>query len=207
MKKFLKIFFIIIAVILILILIHTVKNFVIITKLQENLKPYLSSTNHHIKSVGKNSDNKTMTMNYYVKDKKQVMIQERNENGVVSKISMYNNGDRIISYYDTEKIAKENNPSAIVCNISNYFELCENNTMQKIFMSIVLKIKNEQYNEKNCYVISPIFSGETNIEYIEKDTGLSVKTVLNEMSTEKEYEFNNVNDEIFTEPDVSQYRI
>ena len=45
--------------------------------------------------------------------------------------------------------------------------------------------------------------------YIDKDTGLVLKIkaidIINEI--EYEYEFNNVDDEIFVEPDISQYTL
>ena len=43
--------------------------------------------------------------------------------------------------------------------------------------------------------------------YIEKDTGLFVKEIQKESSNEKEYEFDNVDDSIFVEPDISQYTL
>ena len=43
--------------------------------------------------------------------------------------------------------------------------------------------------------------------YIDKDTGLSVKNEIDKIVTEREYEFNNVEDSIFVEPDISQYTL
>ena len=43
--------------------------------------------------------------------------------------------------------------------------------------------------------------------YIEKDTGLLIKNILNGTITEKEYTFDDVDDAIFTEPDISQYTL
>ena len=43
--------------------------------------------------------------------------------------------------------------------------------------------------------------------YIEKDTGLFVKNIQNGVTTEKEYTFDNVDDAIFIEPDISQYTL
>ena len=43
--------------------------------------------------------------------------------------------------------------------------------------------------------------------YIEKDTGLLVKMMEGTTVSEREQEFNNVDDSIFVEPDISQYTI
>ena len=43
--------------------------------------------------------------------------------------------------------------------------------------------------------------------YIEKDTGLFVKSTDSQTLTEKEYKFDNVDDTIFIEPDISEYTL
>lgn len=210
MKKFLKVCLIVIAIILIIVVIHTVRNFTIITNLQNNIKQYSSSTNYHLKSINKGTSD-TMTVDYYTKDGKQVVFQERKVNNNITKISMYNNGEKIVSYYDTptDKIVKTNIPSAISVNITSYFEDFTDNTMSKIWMSMFLKIQKTEVNNKTCYAVSELIpkSNSVDIEYIEKDTGLCVKAMMFDETVEKEYEFNNVNDEIFVEPDISQYKV
>ena len=47
-KNVLKIFLIILFVVIIFLLLHTIRNFVIIGKLQKNVDPYLSKANYHI---------------------------------------------------------------------------------------------------------------------------------------------------------------
>ena len=59
--------------------------------------------------------------------------------------------------------------------------------------------------------------GKSNEAYIEKETGLRIKAkegTLTDVNgnvadtiVEYYYEFNNVDDSIFTEPDISQYKI
>lgn len=207
-KKILKTILLIVLAILLLLVIHTTRNFMIITNLQNNIKQYSSSTNYHLKTTNKGTQS-TMTVDYYTKDGKQVVFQERKTNTGIAKISMYNNGEKIVSYYDTatDKIAKLNTPSAISVNITSYFEGFTDNTISKIWMSMLLKIKKAEYNNKTCYIVSPLFDKMTNIEYIEKDTGLCVKSILFDETAEKEYEFNNVTDEIFIEPDISEYTL
>lgn len=46
-----------------------------------------------------------------------------------------------------------------------------------------------------------------NVIYIEKDTELMIRKDTDSLIVENMYEFNNVNDEIFIEPDISQYQV
>ena len=43
--------------------------------------------------------------------------------------------------------------------------------------------------------------------YIEKETGLCLKSTIMNQTSVMEYEFDNVTDEIFTEPDMSLYEL
>ena len=75
------------------------------------------------------------------------------------------------------------------------------------------QIKSVTYNEKPCYEIHNFPSQHLllglgkNIVYIEKDTGLVIKNDADDSISAREYEFNNVEDSIFIEPDISQYQV
>ena len=43
--------------------------------------------------------------------------------------------------------------------------------------------------------------------YIEKETGLCLKSTIMNQTSVMEYKFDNVTDEIFTEPDMSLYEL
>ena len=43
--------------------------------------------------------------------------------------------------------------------------------------------------------------------YLEKNTGLYVKSIIDESNSEREYEFDTVDYSIFSEPDISQYTL
>ncbi len=207
-KKILKITALIVLVIIILVLIHTIRNFVIIKEIQNNASKYLASTNYHIKSVATEEDGVIVTANYYEKDNKQTMIMERNMNGKIAKMSMYNNGERTNIYYDNE----EEKTVQLDAEVALWFEIFDcletENDWQTFIMSITTKISKTQYNEKECYIVNLSMNGnEKNEYYIEKDTGLYVKANIAGQIAEREYEFNNVSDEVFVEPDVSEYRV
>ena len=120
-KKVLKIIGIIIAILIIVFLIHAIRNYVIVTGLQNKIKPYFNSSNYYMKSVTKDNDGTIVTMEYYKKDKKQVAFIERNLNGEISKISIYNNGERIDRFfnYDEDKIAELDTDMTMTVNLYN----------------------------------------------------------------------------------------
>ena len=212
MKKVLKVIGIIIAILIILVLIHTIRNYVIVTGLQDKILQYANSSNYYIKSVTTENNGTIVTMEYYKKDNKQSSIFERNLNGEISKISMYNNGERTDTFWDNKenKIAELDSNTIMSVNIYNGLET--DNKWQTFLSCITSNIKSVNYNGKECYSIKGFMSStsltseDTEI-YIEKDTGLLVKFIDSQTLTEREYKFNNVEDTIFIEPDISQYTL
>ena len=211
-KKILKIIGIILAILIVLLLIHTIRNFVIITDLQNKISQYSNSNNYYIKSIATENNGTVITMEYYKKDNKQVVFLERNLNGEINKISMYDNGEKTDTYAETKdsKIAQLDSGTIISVNIYNQLETDSN--WQTFLGSIFTNIKSINYNGKECYIVKGFLSSnslnfENSETYIEKDTGLFVKNISDDITTEREYEFDNVEDTIFTEPDLSQYTI
>ena len=95
-------------------------------------------------------------------------------------------------------------------NIYNFLET--DSKWQTFLSSITAKIKSTECNGKQCYEVKGFLSTTSLTEkgskvYIEKDTGLYVKAIGDNMIMEREYEFDNVDDSIFVEPDVSQYSL
>lgn len=212
-KKVLKIIGIVMAILIILLLIHTIKNYIIITDLQSKISNYQDSKNYHIKSVA-NSNNGTtnIKMDYYRKDNKQVIFIERNANGESVKLSMYDNGERVDTFTDTQdtKTAKLNSGELMTVNIYNYLET--DNKWQTLLGCITAKIKLTNLNGKECYIVKDFLSStsltsEGAETYIDKETGLFLQTTETEIITERDYEFYNVEDSIFIEPDISQYTL
>ena len=77
-KRIIKIIGIILIIILIFIAIHTIRNTIIISDLQNKIDNYSNSTNYYTKSVATESNGTVVTMEYYKKDKKEVVFLERN---------------------------------------------------------------------------------------------------------------------------------
>lgn len=212
-KKVLKIIGIVMAILIILILIYTIRNYIIITDLQSKILNYQDSKNYHIKSVANSNDGTTnIKMDYYRKDNKQVIFIERNANGDIIKLSMYDNGERVDTFTETQntKTVKLNSGELMTVNIYNYLET--DNKWQTLLGCITAKIKSTNFNGKECYIVKGFLSStsltsEGAETYIDKETGLFLKTTEAEIITERDYEFHNVEDSIFTEPDISQYTL
>lgn len=212
MKRVLKIIGIIIAILIILFLIHTIRNYVIVTGLQNKIKPYFNSSNYYMKSVTTSNDGTTVTMDYYKKDNKQVAFLERNLNGEISKISIFNNGERIDRFFDNanSKVAELNSDVNMTVNLYNGLE--SESKWQTFLSSISANIKSVNYNGKECYSIKNFMSltslnSEDSETIIDKNTGLLVKLTYGEEQSEKEYKFDSVDDSIFMEPDISEYTL
>ena len=211
-KKVLKILGIIVVILIILLLIYTIRNYVIIRNLQNKFSQYSNSSNYYIKSVSTDRDGTIVTTEYYQKDNKQALFLEKNLNGELSKISMYNNGERTDIFWENEenKTAQLDSGTTISMDIYNYLET--DNNWQTFLGCLTSRIKSTNYNGKDCYLIngfmsSTFLTSEDAEIYIDKETGLFVKTNELGIVNEREYEFDKVDDSIFEEPDISQYTI
>ena len=211
-KKILKIIGIILLIVIAIFLIHTIRNYVIISDLQNKISKYANSTNYRTKSVTTENDGSVVTMEYYKKDNKEVVFMERNLNGEIAKISIYNNGERKDTFYDNKegKTVQLNTDNFMSVNIYNFME--SDSKWQTLFGSIFANIKSANCDGKDCYIIKGFLSSKslnsTNSEtYIEKDTGLYFKTIDGENISKREYEFDKVGDSIFVEPDIVLYTI
>jgi len=212
-KKIFKIIGIVILILVVIVLIYAIRNFTIIRKLQKKIEQYSSSNNFHIVSNSTQGDT-TININYYTKDGKQAMILRRTIGDQTIKMSVYYNGSRTDTFYETKdsKQAKLNSSNELM-PISIYNGLETDSNFQTFILCMVSFVKIANVNQKECYLIknfkSPVsLNGESKNEiYVEKNTGLLTKSVLNNQVMSREYEFDNVDDSIFAEPDISQYTL
>ena len=201
-------------IIIVLILIHTIRNTIIISNLQNKVEKYSNSNNYHIKATMHISENITMNINQYQKNEKQLLVLERIVNDEKIKMSYYNTGSRIDMFLETkdERIAELGKVNEIL-GVSSITPLQTDNLWQTILYSLPARITTVKVNDYECYSINNFLSpynllGKNKTEYdIEKETGLVRKIVLDEQITTREYEFENVDDSIFVEPDISQYTL
>ena len=96
-------------------------------------------------------------------------------------------------------------------DLVNYLET--ENTWQTFLGSTFAIISKNEYNQKKCYVInnfkSPLFLNDENKNevYLEKNTGLVVKATFGDEAIDRNYEFDNVDDEVFVEPNIGEYKL
>lgn len=204
MKKMLKILLFVIALLIILILVNTLRNYIIVRNLQKNIEAYIGNSNYHIKAVSNNT-----IANYYSKGKRQVAIVEKED----KKISIYKNGENSNIFIEDgkNKIAKLNSVNSMKIDLSNYLQT--DNNWQTFVACIKAKVKKIDYEGKKCYVIenfeTPMFirgEGETKA-YIDVESGLCLQLITDIETTKREYEFDNVDDTIFIEPELNQFVI
>ena len=213
-KKILKIILIILLVLFVLFLLHSFRNFMIIKKLQKSIEPYLSSTNYHLHSINSQDNGDSIVMDYYKKGSKETSIIERVSEKNPTKISTYINDESVTTYIDTpsEKYVTPNRNIVLSINIYNWCE--SDNNWQTFLISAFCNIRTSKYNEKDCYIISNFFSPyflyesfDSNLLYVEKDTGLLLKTQVGSMVSERSYEFNTVDDSFFVQPNINEYTL
>ena len=213
-KKVFKTIRILVLIIVILMLLYVIRNTIIVTKLQKNIKEYTSKTNFSIKVTNLTSETSKMAVNYYKKDNKEAVILERNVDENSVKMSFYNNGERKDLFIETndKKTVQVNTKNQLLgLNITD--SLQTDNLWQTILYSSIARIKTENVNGKECYKVSDFYSpywmyGEKITEfYIEKDTGLLIKTVIDDEVAVREYSFDDVEDSAFVEPDIGLYTV
>ena len=85
-KKIIRNILIVVIIFIILFLIHTIKNYVIITNLQDKVEEYIKSENYHTTVISKLEDDVTLTTNYYKKADKELITIDREKNNEIVKM-------------------------------------------------------------------------------------------------------------------------
>ena len=212
-KKVIKIVLLVVFIILAIFLGIIIRRMIIISDISNKVSKYKDNNNHYEKIVTDYNGESKTTSEYYCKDENAVMIVETTtkQTNETKKLTQYFKGETSNSYFDvgTTKLAVLNSngvPSKIEIMGIDY-----NNSFWNLFyLALITPIKTVEYNGKECYLLD---SAELRHSYIEKDTGLTLKAKdgNNEnapsSTSEYEYNFDNVDDSIFVEPDISQYTI
>lgn len=214
-KKVLKIILLFILIAIIIFLAITIRKMIIISDLNNKVSKYINSNNRYEKIVN-NSEGMT---EFYLKDENALMIYtlKEKDTGKNRKLMQYTKGDKVNTYIEAgdSKIAmlgasKDEVQSQIMIMGFDY----ENNLWSLFKLATMSKIKTVKYEGKDCYFVQSLIADNA---YIQKQTGLTLKAnngySVKEDGTEEAivaeyyYEFDNVDDSIFVEPDISQYKI
>ena len=229
-NKKLKILKIVLIGILAIFLLTYIRKMVILISLNNKISSYRTSVNYYIKSVNYCGDS-LITIENYKKDDKYIMrLKDVSETNKIITTD-YFNGETLNSY--TELNINEEGQEAISRKgatlnkindwftpvFPNYIEI--DHPITFLGMPLLSSITSEECNGKDCYrivVYSSLNSTSASIYYIEKDTGLVIRIVgssailegeepPHDIVTDIQYKFDVVNDDDFSEPDISEYEI
>lgn len=211
--KLLKVILLVVLLIILVVLVNSIRNFIIISDLQNKVAEYENSSNYHKKTITAKKDGSVITTDNYKKDDKNALFVETNNSGEISKILMYNNGERTDVFIETKesKTVTIDSGMSINLNVSNYLKT--DGALQTFLACLPAKVRSVEYKDKVCYSIENFFTSgvmygtEKNEIYVDKETGLVLFKNTDGELTEKEYEFNNVDDLIFVEPNIGEYKL
>ncbi len=218
-KKFskkMRILKIILLAILIIFVINTGRNMIIISNLNNKADNHTKYSNYHKKTTNFTGDGLVIIDTYY-KDGKTATFLRRVKEEQTNKISAYQSGEITNMYYQTgddKKVQLNQKNAFLATNIFNYLE--SNNILEILVRSVTTNIKTVNCNGKDCYLITDYFSSNILMSkndgaYIDKETGLIIRMTMSGDSTDTvtdyAYEFDTVTDDIFIEPDISEYKI
>lgn len=212
-KKVIKIVLLVVFILLTIFLGIIIRRMIIISDISNKVSKYKDNNNHYEKIVTDYNGESKTTSEYYCKGENAVMIVETttNKSNETKKLTQYFKGETSNSYFDvgTTKLAVLNSngvPSKILIWNIDY----NDNLWNLFYLALITPIKTVEYNGKECYFLD---SAELRHSYIEKETGLVLKAIDGKSESEPssiseyEYNFDEVDDSIFIEPDISQYKI
>lgn len=214
-----KIFIIILFIVIISILAFlafTIREMITLKNLNQKVAKYINSDNRYEKIIN-DSGETTTTTEYYCKGDNAVLFLNTTikATGETRKLTNYYKGEKVNTYIESDgnKIALLDSngvPSKITLRQVD----TGNNLWELFLISLATSIRSEKYNDTECYILS---IGESSKTYVDKETGLILKAkdgvsvdkngVESEIIVEYYYEFENMNDSIFIEPDINEYEI
>lgn len=207
-KKIGKKILIVVFVLLLIFLVHLVRNVIILSSISTKSKGYESKTNYYLKVSGEDSG-----LDYietYIKDDKRKTVVKRKSTGDVMTQYVDGNSSKVFwDLTDGRKIMREGGGNIFPLDI-NVLDI-GNSKKDLLYLSLICKIRTEKINENKYYVISAIFTDDGTC-YINKETGL-VDIIVNILDNNKksvvnrEYSFDTVEDKDFELPNVLEYTI
>ena len=201
-KKVLTIIFIVILVLIAIFLTSTIRKMIILKDLNQKVSQYTNSKNYYEKII----NSLGTTAEYYSKENNAVLFLNSNTSSGEKRIlKNYFRGNTANTYIESgnDKQAILNS-NGIPGKIKIIGLDIPNNLWQLFTKAVTTSIKTKEYNGKDCYILD---LGNSNEAYLEKETGLRIKAKEGDMTVKYSYEFNNVNDSIFNEPDIKDYKL
>lgn len=209
-RKWPQIVGIVVLVILVLLVLHTGRNFVILSALQVEAADYCSKENYYVKSVTTMNEYDLVIDSYKKGNKKVTLLEKTDKDGKKVKLSWYSESKRMYVNTETEKSVKINTENVILApSVENQFAF--SNNLQAIITGMTSTIWKTIYNNEECYAVNYgsifdiLFNNGKNTMYINKDTGLLIGQKWEDSVTVKEYDFENIDESVFSEPDINDY--
>lgn len=219
-SKIFKILGVILLIILILIILFIGRKILIISKLSNTAENTIKTTNYHEILYSYNLGNYSKEETFQLGDKRKIILTQVADNTIstttmfANKVASNNNtvDTHLVNIYAETKEGKEAklNESMGLSKTSLINELYTENWWELLKFSVRSSIKTTKYNGNECYYISN-FRGTHSQMYVNKDTGLPIAIIdyqyKNSSMLEYVYEFDNVTENDFIEPDINEYNI
>ena len=225
LKKYrnkLRVLRIILLVIVLVFVINTGRKVYIISNLNNKAQEYINSENYKKTIYLLDSGKYVKSEGYCLNNKQKIVITTINENGEKEVVTVYGErgSNKVNTYVEKEgkKTARINQQGEVSIEIGDAFYGLENKATLIIY-AMLTNIDETTFNEEDCYYISgPENLGPYKMMYINKNNGLIISTMPFETefanlkkgripSTEYKFEFDNVTEEDFIEPNISEYEI
>ncbi len=218
--KILKIIGIIILVLLILFAIHTVRNYIIISKILDKESAMIGKTNLTVSRINYNehTPEKINTSEIHRKDNKIISVLHQNDTDII--IWSDSDTEENIAMFPKNLVAMKGSAMSYVVTIPMLFGSKEADTFgYKLFTAMTSVITTEKVNDQDCYCVKLdyLVNFIGNKSWVNKDTGVMVKTTLGydeidgqkypTYSELKEYSFDNVTDEDVSKPNLIGYTV
>lgn len=228
-KKFnnrMKILKIVLLVILLIFVFRVTRNMIIIVSLDSKINKYATSQNFYLKQILYSEDGVDI-YEVHKKDNRYTTRFKSTSENFKWIATDYHNGQTVNTYVevkdDEENISKKratlNREDEIQLPvITNPIKI--DNPINFIFNSLFSNITSDNCNGKDCYRvgIKPFNASDEAIYYIDKETGLTIRSFADSASLKNDgerydnisdfqYEFDVVTDDDFIEPDISEYEI
>ena len=218
----LRVLRIILLVIVLVFVINTGRKVYIINDLNNKAKEYINSENYKKTIYLLDSGKYVKSEGYCLNNKQKIVITTIDENGEKEVVTVYGEkgSNKINTYTEKEgkKTARINEQGEVSIEIGDAFYGLDNKATLIIY-AILTNINKTTFNGEECYYVSgPENLGPYKLMYVNKNNGLIISRIAFETefvnsekgrvpSTEYKFEFNNVTEEDFIEPDISEYEI
>ena len=220
--KVLTTILIIFLILLVIFIVHTVRNYIILDKLFTKELSLLDKSNLSLsrKLYNENTPDKTSTMDIFVKDNKSMMVLKRPYETIKTIIVWDDNqASEQLTMLPETLIAYRGN-AATFLNLPTLVESKEFNYFgYKLFLAMTSFITTDKVNDEDCYCIrlSYLTQFDKNKSWVNKDTGIIVKQtngfteidgkLYSQFSEITSYSFDTVTDEMVAKPNLAGYLV